>query len=58
LKASAPSTAEQSDGPNPRLMPAMITGTTNIRDKLGMLSLLSTPIATTVATAVIANEAK
>ena len=40
------------------LTPAMITGTTNTRDRLGMITLLSTPTATTVAAAVIAIEAR
>jgi hypothetical protein len=42
----------------PRLTPAMITGITKTRDRLGMVTLLSTPIATTVAAAVIAIEAR
>jgi hypothetical protein len=36
----------------------MITGTTNKRDRLGIATWLSTLTATTVATAVIAIEAR
>ena len=53
LKVKAPSIAEQRDGSKPRLSPATIIRTTNTSDRLGIVTLVSKPTATTVAAAVI-----